>query len=111
MDTDCNNYNQYYTDVMGDPSKCFKGSTVYPKMKNFHINNFKEYKSKDYYSFINENLKEYSFNENYPSLTFKDICESSISGKNLTKVFSPIKLIPSILSEVSPARILNTITL
>ena len=77
MDTDCNNYNQYYTDVMGDPSKCFKGSTVYPKMKNFHINNFKEYKSKDYYSFINENLKEYSFNENYPSLTFKDICESS----------------------------------
>ena len=74
---DCSNYNKYYDDFNNDPSKCFKGSGVYPKMKDFHINNFRKYKSNDYYSFINNNLKEYSFNEDYPTLTFKDICEST----------------------------------
>ena len=64
MNINCSNYNQYYTDVVDadgniDETKCFKGSTVYPKMKNFAINSYKNYKSKDYYNFINENLNEY----------------------------------------------------
>jgi superfamily II DNA or RNA helicase len=67
---DCDNYNQYFSE------KCFKGEEVYPKMKGFGINDYSVYKSKDYYSFINENMEEYSFNKDYPELTFKDICES-----------------------------------
>ena len=79
---DCNNYNQYYSDIISpdgeyDESKCFKGSEIYPKMKNFDINNFKTYKSKEYYNFINENMKEYSFDSNYPELSFDDICNQS----------------------------------
>jgi N12 class adenine-specific DNA methylase len=78
---DCNNYNQYYSDTLDssgnfDPSKCFKGSEIYPKMKDFAINNYKDYKGKDYYNFINENLGEYSFPSNYADLTFNDICNS-----------------------------------
>jgi hypothetical protein len=78
---DCNNYNQYYSDTLDssgnfDSSKCFKGSEIYPKMKDFAINNYKDYKGKDYYKFINENLSEYSFPSNYADLTFNDICNS-----------------------------------
>jgi hypothetical protein len=78
---DCNNYNQYYSDTLDslgnfDQTKCFKGSEIYPKMRNFAINNYKDYKSKDYYNFINKNLGEYSFPSNYADLTFEDICNS-----------------------------------
>jgi len=78
---DCNNYNQYYSDTLDslgnfDQTKCFKGSEIYPKMRNFAINNYKDYKSKDYYNFINKNLGEYSFPINYADLTFEDICNS-----------------------------------
>lgn len=67
---ECGNYNQYVSE------KCFKGETVYPKMKGFGINDYASYKSKEYYAFINENMSDYSFNKDYPELTFKDICES-----------------------------------
>jgi len=63
----CNDYNQYYTDVVVDGKimneLCFKGSSVYPKMKTFSVNSLKNYNSKDYYSWINDNFKEYSFPE------------------------------------------------
>lgn len=69
--SDCNNYNQYYGE------ECFKGSEIYPKMKDFNLNNFKNYKSKEYISFINENMKNYSFSPEYPEMTFRDICENT----------------------------------
>ena len=76
---DCNIYNQYNSDTVdpnGDfnPAKCFKGSMVYSKMKDLHINDFKKYKSKDYYNFINENLSEYSFPKDYIDMSFDSIC-------------------------------------
>ena len=58
----CNDYNQYYTDVVVNGKimneLCFKGSSVYPKMKTFSVNSLKNYNSKDYYSWINDSFKE-----------------------------------------------------
>jgi len=76
---DCSNYNQYYSDIISpdgeiDPTKCFKGSKIYPKMRSFNMNNFKSYNSRAYYNFINENMKDYSFPKNYAELSFDDIC-------------------------------------
>lgn len=78
---DCNEYNQYVSDIYDefgkiDPSKCFKGSTVYPKLKSVNFNNFKEYKSKEYYAWINQNLPQYAFTSDYSTKTFDDLCES-----------------------------------
>ena len=71
MNLDCNNYNQYNSE------ECFKGSTVYPLQKSFNINNYLKYKSKDYYSWINNNFSKYSFPNDYSTQTFNDICENS----------------------------------
>ena len=82
MESSCDiNLNQYYSDVIGDDglpdkSKYFDGESIYPKLKSVSFNNFKNYKSKEYYSYINEGFKEYSFPEDYSTKTFADICES-----------------------------------
>ena len=62
----CDNYNQYYTDIFDKDgnlivSKCFKGNELYPQVRNFNINNYKTYKNKEYYYWIDSNLKQYSF--------------------------------------------------
>jgi len=82
---DCEKYNQYYTDVVIDGaivnSKCFKGSEVYSNFSRFKINDMVGYSSGDYYSWINENFREYSFpdenidSEDYsPELVYKNTC-------------------------------------
>ena len=76
----CRNYNQYYDDIINesgqiDPNKCFNGSLVYQNVDNYHFNDFLNYKSKDYYDFINKNFDRYSFPENYSELTYEQICE------------------------------------
>ena len=62
---DCNIYNQYYSDIVVDGKiingKCFKGSQVYNK--NFKVNSYNKYNGPGYYSWINENFKQYSFPE------------------------------------------------
>ena len=78
---DCNQYNQYVSDIYDefgklDPSKCFKGSEIYPKLQSFNFNNFKDYKSKEYYAWINQNLPQYAFKSDYSTKTFDELCES-----------------------------------
>ena len=85
----CNKYNQYYTDIVDTngnivTSKCFDGA-FYLDAKGYDVNNYKTYKSSDYYSWINEHFKEYSFpEEDYesdeysPEASFKNICESKV---------------------------------
>ena len=63
----CNKYNQYYTDIVDTDgnivtSKCFDGA-FYLDAKGYNVNNYKTYKSSDYYSWINEHFKEYSLPE------------------------------------------------
>jgi hypothetical protein len=80
--TKCNDDNQYYTDVVDSNGNlliddCFIGKNIYPPMKAFNFKSFLDYKSKNYYEYINSNFKKYSFPPNYKSLTFDDICESN----------------------------------
>lgn len=93
----CRNYNQYYDDIINDsgqidPNKCFNGSLVYQNVDNYHFNDFLNYKSKDYYDFINKNFDRYSFPENYSDLTYEQICEqqkySLKPQQNLQVVYS-----------------------
>jgi superfamily II DNA or RNA helicase len=83
---DCNIYNQYYTDVVIDGKiindRCFKGSRVYDK--NFKINSYTDYKSGDYYNWINQSFKQYAFpDEKFndpgydPDAVYSSICNSS----------------------------------
>jgi superfamily II DNA or RNA helicase len=57
-------FNQYYSDVVVNGkiinAKCFKGS-IYNK--NFNVNSYNKYNGPGYYSWINENFKEYAFPE------------------------------------------------
>ena len=46
------------------------------KYKKFNLNDYRNYKSKEYYTWINNNLNEYSFPSNYLSKSFEDICEN-----------------------------------
>jgi hypothetical protein len=74
---DCNDYNQY-TDVLSPDGKvikerCFKGSLVYPPIKDFNFNNYDGYKSKDYYNYINKEFSDYKFPDDYRELTFEQI--------------------------------------
>ena len=74
----CNSINQYYSDVTdGDgkivPGKCFKGG-IYKEQPKFNLNSYLNYNSKDYYSWINKNFKDYSFEQDYSLKTFDDIC-------------------------------------
>jgi len=83
----CNEFNQYYTDIVdasGNIVTCFNG-TFYPEQKNFQVNSYKNYKNKPFYSWINENFKEYAFpredydSEQYsPSSVFAKNCESKV---------------------------------
>ena len=81
-----NKYNQYYSDVVvGDKivnDKCFQGSKVYNE--SFKINDYLSYKSSKYYTWINDNFKQYSFpdekinNPEYnPEAIFKSTCNPS----------------------------------
>ena len=73
---DCNNYNQYRSDVKENgkliPDKCFKGSIVYKP--EFNFNNYQTYKSKEYYKWINQNMVDYSFKPDYINKTFDNLC-------------------------------------
>jgi hypothetical protein len=71
--------NQYYSDVTEDgkivPSKLFNKNVYTSK---FNVNNFREYKSIDYYNWINRSFGDnYSFPSDYTSQTFESICESA----------------------------------
>ena len=52
--------NQYYSDVTEDanivPSKFFN-KNIYKDI-NFHVNNYKKYKSKEYYTWIQKNFSK-----------------------------------------------------
>jgi len=58
--------NQYYTDKFPFNKKIYN--------RNFDINDFKKYKSREYYTWINESLDEYSFPIDYSLQTFDTIC-------------------------------------
>lgn len=61
--------NQYFQDTPQNES-------VYPMMKNFNVNSYKNYKNKDYYTWINNSFKNYSFPESYKQNTFQQICDN-----------------------------------
>jgi len=81
----CNGFNQYYTDIVDSNGKmvsCFDGG-IYSKAIGLNVNSYKNYQSKGYYTWINENFKDYSFPlENYdsedysPENAFSMNCES-----------------------------------
>ena len=66
---------QYYDDVT-ENDELVPGNVFNKKVysKKFHTNDFRKYKSKEYYSWINDTFKDYSFPENYSSQTFESIC-------------------------------------
>ena len=73
-------FNQYYSDVTDDtgtvdPDKYFNGN-IY-KLDNFNFNNYKNYNSKEYYSWINKNLNQYSFTPDYSGKTFDELCNTT----------------------------------
>ena len=74
--------NQYYSDVIDDsgkiiPSKFFN-KKVYNNFSKQNVNNYKNYKSKEYYSWINKSFaKDYSFPSDYASQTFENLCENN----------------------------------
>ena len=83
---DCDIYNQYYTDVVIKGKiindRCFKGSRVYDK--KFKINSYTDYKSGEYYNWINQSFKQYAFpDEKFndpgydPDAVYSSICNSS----------------------------------
>lgn len=85
--SDCNNYNQYYTDVVIDGKivneRCFKGSKVYSNIKDYKFNSFSDYKSDEYYAWINREFNKYAFppekfnEETYnPEIMYQSICNA-----------------------------------
>jgi len=80
MEPDCNGYNQY-SDTLDPltgllvPEKCFKGSVIYSQMDSFNVDDYSNYNSNDYYTFIKKNFEQYSFPEGYKDLTFDQICK------------------------------------
>jgi hypothetical protein len=85
--SDCNNYNQYYTDVVIDGKivneRCFKGSKVYSNIKDYKFNSPSKYKSEEYYSWINREFQKYAFppekfNEDTynPEIMYQSICNA-----------------------------------
>ena len=49
---------------------------VYKDFANFKLNDYLKYKSRDYYTWINDNLNDYSFPQDYSSQTFESLCEN-----------------------------------
>jgi len=62
----------YYLD---NTNGVFDESTVYRNINDYKFNDFVNYKSKEYYDFINKNFDKYSFPKNYSQLTYEEICE------------------------------------
>jgi hypothetical protein len=60
----------YYTESVPFDKK------VYSNFTNFNLNDYLNYKSRDYYTWINNNLQDYSFPGNYRSQTFESLCEN-----------------------------------
>ena len=77
----CDTFNQYYTDIVnseGDIVHCFDGK-IYKEGKTFEVNDYKGYKSKGYYNWINDNFKDYAFpEEEYSENDYARICESQV---------------------------------
>ena len=81
----CNKYNQYATDVLDSDGnlitiKCFDGDSMYTEQKAFHVNSYKDYKNKGYYSWINDNFNMFSFPDldfTKPDESFNEICNST----------------------------------
>lgn len=85
--TSCNDYNQYFTDIVDQKgrlvtSKCFDGK-IYTPLPAFNVNNYRTYKNVDYYTWINTNFTDYAFpDEGYDSPAYNEaasysaICES-----------------------------------
>jgi hypothetical protein len=73
--------NQYYSDIIDEagiivPSKFFN-KKVYNNFITKNVNSYSNYKSKDYYSWINKSFaKDYSFPSDYSSKTFEELCEN-----------------------------------
>ena len=68
----------YYTDITDETgqivaSKRFNKRVYIPK---FNINSYSNYRSRDYYEWINKNLNVYSFPANYQQKTFQELCEN-----------------------------------
>ena len=90
----CNTFNQYYTDIVDEKgnlitTKCFDGNKIYPALKSFNVNNYKNYNNVGYYLWINENFKDFAFpeeefdsDEYSPELAFSKNCENKIYSLN-----------------------------
>jgi hypothetical protein len=72
--------NQYYTDVSEDgvvvPSRYFKKEVYNNFEDKYKINDFKNYKNKEYYTWINKSFHKYSFPPDYSLQSFDTICNS-----------------------------------
>ena len=84
---DCDIYNQYYSDVVIDRKiineRCFNGSEVYRDVKKFNVNGYKNYKSNEYYNWINTSFQRYAFpDEKFndpgydPDAVYSSICNA-----------------------------------
>lgn len=60
----------YYTESVGFDKR------VYNNFTDFKLNDYLKYKSRDYYTWINDNLNDYSFPRDYGSQTFESLCEN-----------------------------------
>ena len=73
----CNEFNQYYTDIVDADgnlvtTKCFNGK-IYKDTKRFDVNSYKNYKSGEYYTWVNSNFKEYAFpDEKYDAVSYNE---------------------------------------
>ena len=84
----CNLFNQYHTDIVDSSGrlvtiKCFDGTKIYRQTKTMNVNNYKNYQNIPYYTWINNNFKNYSFpDDNFlsssysPDAEFSRNCES-----------------------------------
>ncbi len=75
---DCRDINQYFQDTHDSngnflPERCFKKS-VYTEGKKYNFTDIQTYDSYGYYSWINNNFSQYSFQESYKDLTFEGLC-------------------------------------
>ena len=60
----------YYTESVAFDKR------VYNNFIDFKLNDYLKYKSRDYYTWINNNLADYSFPRDYSSQTFESLCEN-----------------------------------
>ena len=85
--------NQYYTDPVAFDKKIYN--------KKFDVNDYKNYKSREYYSWINKSFENYSFPLDYSLQTFYSLEVLHSSLLSLVYSLSINFLLLRVISETS----------